>query len=60
MFYFLNGQFEVRIMRILTAMNIFKEAGKDEYVAGPLAGLFMDGSPLQDAVTHLYVNHPVS
>lgn len=43
-------------MRTMARVGFFQETGKDKYVATPMAGVMVTGSPLQDAVLHLYVS----
>lgn len=45
-------------MRVLTAMNLFKEVEEGTYTAAPLAGAFIDDSPLAAAAIHMFVNLP--
>jgi hypothetical protein len=42
-----------RIMKMLTAMSLFNEVGLDTFIAKPLAGIYVTGSPLKEAVLHL-------
>ena len=45
-----------RIMRMLVGMGVFKEVGKDTFMSTPLAATYVTGSPLTDAVTHMFVD----
>ncbi|EDO03575.1 hypothetical protein SS1G_06056 [Sclerotinia sclerotiorum 1980 UF-70] len=42
-----------RVMKLLAAMNLFKEVGEDRYANGAFAPAFSDASPLPKAVTHI-------
>ncbi|CAG8948676.1 hypothetical protein HYFRA_00001796 [Hymenoscyphus fraxineus] len=42
-----------RVMRLLSAMGLFKEVSENKYANGPLAPVFTDGSPFPDVVLHL-------
>ncbi|MCJ1266694.1 hypothetical protein MMC22_006579 [Lobaria immixta] len=48
-----DALFTLRLMRVLTAMNLFKEAEEGTYTATPLAGAFIDDSPLAAAAIHI-------
>ena len=43
-------------MRLLSGMGIFKEVGHDAFAPTALAGIYVSGSPLTEAVVHMYVN----
>ena len=43
-------------MRLLTGMGLFTEVGHDAFVPTPLAGIYVSGSPLTEAVVHMCVN----
>ena len=47
-------------MRILAGMGLFKEVGHDAFAPTPLSGAYVTGSPLTEAVVHLYVSLPVA
>lgn len=42
-------------MRVLTGMGLFNEIAQDTFTATPLASAYVTGSPLAEAVVHLYV-----
>ncbi|CAG8975340.1 hypothetical protein HYALB_00005670 [Hymenoscyphus albidus] len=42
-----------RVMRLLSAMGLFKEVSENKFANGPLAPVFADGSPFPDVVLHL-------
>lgn len=44
-----------RIARLLAAMKLLDETGPNAYKLGKLGGIYVDGSPLIDAVIHLSV-----
>ena len=43
-------------MRLLAGMGVFKEVGHDAFAPTPLAALYITGSPLIEAVVHMYVD----
>ena len=44
-------------MRFLTALGYAKEIGQSKYTPTPKTGSLVDGSPLVDVVTHMFVHH---
>lgn len=42
-------------MRLLSGMGIFKEVEQDTFTPTALAGIYVSGSPLTEAVVHMYV-----
>ncbi|KAL8687847.1 MAG: hypothetical protein Q9218_006092 [Villophora microphyllina] len=49
----------LRIMRVLTGMGIFKEVAQHTFVPGPLASVYVTGSPLTAAVVHLGLHNEI-
>lgn len=47
-------QIPVRITRVLTAMKILIETAENSYCFSPSAKAFVDGSPIGDALKHLF------
>ena len=43
-------------MSVLAGMGIVKEVGHDTFAPTPLAGAYVTGSPLADAVIHVFVD----
>ncbi|KAL2041246.1 hypothetical protein N7G274_006191 [Stereocaulon virgatum] len=46
----------IRIVQIYAGMGVFKEVRKHTFISTLLATTFVVGSPLTDAVTHIFVD----
>ena len=45
------------VIRLLCAMNIFKEVSEEKHVATALAQILVDNFPFIDAFIHVFVTH---